>query len=130
MWKNVKFKKGALSILLILGLVLSNLRSFDSFASETDSGQNDFKAQLVEVLKPVYADKSGKIATDLSEIVKEDKQKDVLDLLQSALKNQAGSAEKAEKEKNEGANAPEDTKESNASNAEDGSNCRRVDLPR
>ena len=121
MWKNVKFKKGALSILLILGLVLSNLRSFDSFASETDSGQNDFKAQLVEVLKPVYADKSGKIATDLSEIVKEDKQKDVLALLQSALKNQAGSAEKAEKEKNEGANAPEDTKESNASNAEDGS---------
>ena len=121
MWKNVKFKKGALSILLILGLVLSNLRSFDSFASETDSGQNDFKAQLVEVLKPVYADKSGKIATDLSEIVKEDKQKDVLALLQSALKNQAGSEEKAEKEKNEGANAPEDTKESNASNAEDGS---------
>lgn len=121
MWKNVKFKKGALSILLILGLVLSNLRSFGSFASGTDSGQNDFKAQLVEVLKPVYADKSDKIATDLSEIVKEDKQKDVLALLQSALKDHAGSAEKAEKEKNEGANAPEDNKESNASNAEDSS---------
>ena len=35
MWKNVKFKKGALSILLILGLVLSNLSPLGAWAEDT-----------------------------------------------------------------------------------------------
>ena len=34
MWKNVKFKKGALSILLILGLVLTNLSPLGAWAEE------------------------------------------------------------------------------------------------
>ena len=67
MWKNIKFKKGALSILLILGLVLTNLSPLGAWAEEATeaavealdvSGQpevtaadNDLAAKKAELLK-------------------------------------------------------------------------------
>ena len=41
MWKNVKFKKGALSILLILGLVLTNLSPLGAWAEEARVALNE-----------------------------------------------------------------------------------------
>lgn len=98
MWKNVKFKKGALSILLIIGLVFTNFSPLGAWAG---NAEKDYLTEVQNILKPSYGDRSANIAENLLKIVQDDKKEDLLTLLTSALKEE-GKKEaeevKAEKE--------------------------------
>ena len=98
MWKNVKFKRGALSILLIIGLVFTNFSPLGAWAG---NAEKDYLTEVQNILKPSYGDRSANIAENLLKIVQDDKKEDLLTLLTSALKEE-GKKEaeevKAEKE--------------------------------
>ncbi|MGP1403572.1 MAG: SpaA isopeptide-forming pilin-related protein [Catonella sp.] len=98
MWKNVKFKRGALSILLIIGLVFTNFSPLGAWAG---NAEKDYLTEVQNILKSSYGDRSANIAENLLKIVQDDKKEDLLTLLTSALKEESkkeAEEVKAEKE--------------------------------
>ena len=79
MWKKTKFKRGVISLLLIIGLVITNLHPFSSMAS--NEPKEEYKGKFIQILTPVYGEKSARIAENLLTIVEEKNYSKVENLL-------------------------------------------------
>ena len=82
MWEKVKIKRGALSILLILGLVLTNLSPLGSWAGNTEKNYLDI---VTKVLTPTFGNPSADIANTLLKVTMEDKREELVAILTEAL---------------------------------------------
>ena len=119
MWKKMRFKRGVISLLLVIGLVITNFSSFGSWADNTEK---NYLETVTNILTPVFGNESGDIAATLIKVTMEAKREDLVTILTDALAVKEEPKAKEEQKTEEKANTEETTKVKEESKTEDAGN--------